>query len=315
MTEPAVVIEIARDDRSSPLAATLVTACTEALPAGPCALSGEAMPRADAAPAIAIVSWSADRRVARIEVARRGGGTSWVTRTVEFQIEDAPQERWRAVGLIVATLVGEAARAAAVAEKKRAVADLRTKAPATPGERRVATRKPAWIRHDVGWIDATARAGPAFDDGSWRIGAGLRGSFAPLEPPVFATAALEYATRPGRDAAVTARWFAMSAGFGLTISLDPAVVLGARLELLGENLHGEAIDEASGISDAGDRWLAGARAGADIAWMPRQWAGVVLGAEAWALRSGAQVLIGGEPVLRERPLGFALSLGARFAFR
>src|SRR5262245_60104522 len=69
MTAPVVVIEIAEPDRTSPFVATLLEACSKASLAGPCALAETS--GADDAPALAILQWQDDHRIAHLDVGLR----------------------------------------------------------------------------------------------------------------------------------------------------------------------------------------------------------------------------------------------------
>jgi hypothetical protein len=109
MPTPApVVIEMAAADAALPFAQVLVNACSAGLrDRGPCALEDAT---SSSARAIVIISWeSTGHFAAKIEVGlRQGGHADWSSRRVVFNTSDQEIERWRSVGLIVATLVGEA---------------------------------------------------------------------------------------------------------------------------------------------------------------------------------------------------------------
>src|SRR5258708_28666544 len=101
---PAVVVEMHASDASSSYAQVLVDACTEGLrDGGVCALDAGT---GDSSRAVAIVSWDGiHRSAAKIDVGvRRGAHADWLTRNVTFAASDAEVERWRSVGLIIATL-------------------------------------------------------------------------------------------------------------------------------------------------------------------------------------------------------------------
>src|SRR5439155_16058043 len=76
-------------------------------------------------PAIAIVAWDDEGHLAvRVEVGlRRGDQSEWLARQVSFRDSDAEIERWRAVGLIIATLVGEASSGAGASAPSPLVAE------------------------------------------------------------------------------------------------------------------------------------------------------------------------------------------------
>ena len=106
MALPIVVIEIAPPDAAVELEAALEHGCSEAVARGRCEVAhiGDDPAQPDA---IAIVSWQdAEQQSARVQVGLRRDGR-WLERTLTFEQRDAPVERWRAVGLAIATLVGE----------------------------------------------------------------------------------------------------------------------------------------------------------------------------------------------------------------
>src|SRR5580704_8130880 len=99
-------------DRAMPIVGAMVDACSRGV-AGRCVLSGEPL---DTEPtALAVVTWSdEEKRVVRVEVGlRREARAEWRVQAVTFRAEDAPAERWRSVGLVIATLVDESVQAAA----------------------------------------------------------------------------------------------------------------------------------------------------------------------------------------------------------
>src|SRR5579859_2623261 len=105
----AVVIEMHAQDAALPNARILVNACTEGLrEMGPCSLEDST---SSSAHAVVIVSWEGQgHTAAKIEVGVRHGGrgADWIARHVTFNATDAEPERWRSVGLIIATLVEQA---------------------------------------------------------------------------------------------------------------------------------------------------------------------------------------------------------------
>lgn len=107
---PAVVVDLGSQVRPAE-AAWVLSACNAAIIRGSCEL--EATPDAPAR-AVAIVRLRGRRTCVRIEVGLRDTErAAWSVREIEFSAKAPPRERWRTVGLALATLVGEveAARA------------------------------------------------------------------------------------------------------------------------------------------------------------------------------------------------------------
>jgi hypothetical protein len=106
---PAVVVDI--DSREVPvvLAEALVRACSSALPEGECAYEEE--DNGSPPPLVAVVAWKgAGERSVEIEVtATARGDSTRVSKSLRFRREDPRKERWRSVGLTIATLARELA--------------------------------------------------------------------------------------------------------------------------------------------------------------------------------------------------------------
>jgi hypothetical protein len=103
---PAVVVDLGNQVSPSEVGWVL-EACNAAIVQGTCELDsgpGSAPPRA-----IAIVRLLGDQgRSVRLEVGlQEEERASWSVREIEFSTQDPPRERWRSVGLVLATLVGE----------------------------------------------------------------------------------------------------------------------------------------------------------------------------------------------------------------
>src|SRR4051812_42837590 len=92
-------------DAPAEYAPAMVTACSQGLPEGKCALARETS-ESTPAEAVALVLWQGNQFLqVTVRVGRRG--TEWVTRNLSFTERDELRDRWTAVGLTVATLVGE----------------------------------------------------------------------------------------------------------------------------------------------------------------------------------------------------------------
>ena len=107
-TPAPIVIEMTASDAALPYAQVLVSACSSSVhDRGPCALGDVT---GESARVVVIVSWEGTGHfAAKIEVGvRQGTRADWRTRRVSFDATDQEIERWRSVGLIIATLVGEA---------------------------------------------------------------------------------------------------------------------------------------------------------------------------------------------------------------
>ncbi len=310
MPLPPVVIELSAADAASAHAGVMVAACTQAVADGECqtAVSDPADARA-----IAMVSWDPARTSVRIELGvKSGGSTRWVSRRLDFRDGDPEIERWRSVGLVVGTLVGEAEQE--VERTRVAESPKPGPTPSPPAARTidVSPTVPPPARPSLPptrlWLGVEAVVGPALDDGSWRTGAGVLALYDFPRAPVLGVGALRYVARPADDRDVAARWFGLSFGLGLHHAPLPQL----RLEVRGEALV-ERMDASVGgrrRDDAG-RWYPGGRlvlgAGARVG----DWVTFVFAGEFTGLSQGTVITLEDEVVGRAPPLTWALGLGVR----
>ena len=134
MLDSVVTIDIVPGDTSAEYAPAMVKACSQALPMGKCELANAAPENAEVE-AVAIVLWQGTESLqATVRVGRHG--SQWLARNLSFSAEDAPEDRWIAVGLTVATLVGDG-KAPELEPSKQAATLKLPPSPATdPGQQR-----------------------------------------------------------------------------------------------------------------------------------------------------------------------------------
>src|SRR5882724_1435592 len=108
MPLPLVVVEVPAQDRAAPESTVLLQACTKGLGSGRCELTEP--PNAGPVSAVAIVSWRDENRLsALVEVARlQQPSEGWRSEELRFKADDRRIERFRALGLAIATLYREA---------------------------------------------------------------------------------------------------------------------------------------------------------------------------------------------------------------
>jgi hypothetical protein len=282
---PTVVIDVPPADRPAAHAQVLADSCTRSLASeGKCALAVEGSEEQAQAEAVAIVSWADDdRRVARIEVGlRKAARGEWRARTIEFRKEDAPVERWRAVGLVIATLVGETIRArveAKASEPPQAAPPPGPK-PLSP-KREAPPQSPVRAPHDRLWLDVTALIGSGLDVAA-RRGAGLRVAWAPIDPPLYLALSGDY-TATSRDAmtGIAGQWLRVGGGVGAFVAMAHDLLrFDARLELLANHLTVDVVDPTSGAMDTGNAWVATGRLSLEAGVRLAPFLGVVAGGEA-----------------------------------
>jgi hypothetical protein len=306
---PVVVIEVAPPDAHPRFPAELSAACSDAVRRGRCVIAGQT-PAEEHPAAVAIVTWDGRQLAVRVQVGvRRAPGTRWLMRDMLFKEADQPVERWRAVGLTIATLVGElpghgqTAPAAQPPPKPAPPKPVRRKPPPRP--------LPAPVRAPRWWIEAGALLGPGLGAAGAPRGGGFAGGAYLLgELPLLAHVSLGYAARPADVRGLSVQFLTLQAGLGVRLELDAADLeldgrVGASLERVG------ASATRSGAEDSGSRLLPALHLGADVGWPARGFVAVVAGADAWALESPTRITIEGQPVGKVPGAGVLGRLGLR----
>jgi hypothetical protein len=252
---PLVLIEISPPDQPAELSRALVDACSSTVREGKCGLASDA--DAPAAAALAIVRWTdQDELEALVQVGvRKGTATNWQARTLRFVDTDLRVERWRSVGLTIATLVGETAKSKqdSVSREKRrrpdpaAAAPPRAAAsPPKPGSEDSSQRIEV---HQI-WVNLGATVGPGLGEGDLRLGGRIEAGWRPSRLPLILGPWVGYAVRLPDDQGVSARWLNAGITLGWTFELhsrwniEPRV--GARVEVMEA-----AVDSPSSRKDSG----------------------------------------------------------------
>lgn len=314
MPLPPVVIELSAADAQSVHAPTLVQACSSAVTEGGCQLG----PETGATRAVVIVSWDPEHRRAHLQIgAVRGGKDQWATRELYFRESDPLPERWKSVGLIIGTLVGEAEREQEAARKAEASAS--TPPPIAPASSQPKPTKAlptapepprsGRVWPDRVWLGVELAAGPALDDGSWRFGPGLMGMYEARELNLVALAGARYLQRPKDSHEVSMRWLELSLGPGVAYEPSPGLRLEGTTEALAQRV------DASAESDSGGNWALGMRIGITGGAEVGDFGAFTLGGHAAGLSRGTLVSVRGETVGRAPPLTFGASAGFRFRIR
>lgn len=324
-----VAVEIAPPDSPKESVAVLLAACTRAKRGGECVLAADVA--GGGTSAVAIVTWQGNAR-ALVEVGlRREGHPEWRTRTLEFDPNrDDLLERWRAVGFVVGTLANEeapstegdpertpkprestSAKAAGEATKRSEPEPKATQGVSletTSGDAVVAEDAPTFGRAR-GRLDVGASLGPAFDD--VRFGGLVRGEVQ-LPDPVRAQMTLRYLERPSGAEELRAQWITMSAGLGVGFGGE-RVEFGVALDGRAEYFAARA--ERRSTAEAETRWLAGAGAGATLAWMPSATFGFFAGGDLALMFGSTDVRVESRSLGTDGMLRYAGEAGIRFRLR
>ncbi|HVZ36515.1 MAG TPA: hypothetical protein VG963_28995, partial [Polyangiaceae bacterium] len=259
------------------LLAIALASCSEALGNQRCYEPSAPEVAAEPEAVIANVSWDPDWLSAQVELRRMKDQQPLAVRTVQFSAADPLEERFRALGLIIA------AHALSQVEKP----------PPAQAER-------ALLREG---LDMFVFGGAALDRGAGRAGLALRGWMRPGTWPLMMLLSVRGAYRPGEPRVM---WATATAGAGL--HLEPSArpfALESRLELVGQRTQVSATSDGQGRARAGAfRW--GGQFGLEIS--GRLWGRFWLfggGEVAW-LTPRVRVHVAGEPAGNESPFGWAL---------
>jgi hypothetical protein len=277
---PPIVVDLGPNVAAAELQHVL-EACNEVVAEGACLPQGE--PGAEEPRAIAVAR-TEDRaaRVVQIEVRLLHSEQPPLVRRLRFTREDPARERWRSVGLAIATLVGEGqraeqeqeARAAGEPEAGQEPPAAPPPAPPPPPVQAAATRddpeqavEPARpvIPLDGVFIGVGVFGGPALDDGSARVGASLRGGWS--SPAGFCVlGSASYSVRAVGTSSFSVSWLSLEAGVGYRFWLTDELSAALGLQVGVQQLRFEASARGEQSSRAVYNPLA--TLGVDGWWLP-----------------------------------------------
>ncbi|HVW24845.1 MAG TPA: hypothetical protein VHC69_05715 [Polyangiaceae bacterium] len=335
MPQALVAVEIAPPDAAPPLKQSLLDACSRAAEERCAEPQGEQEPNV-----VAIVSWK-DALHARVEVALRRE-QRWVVRTMGFGAQDAAEERWKAVGLVIGTLASlmahnkeppppevttpppapkdeppEPAPEAAPppAEPPKPVSLPPPPAPPEP-DHVVLEPLPApksVVAARRGFVGAAFVVGSALDRGSPRLGAELDGHLL-LGSDVYALVGAAYSASAARVDGVETSFVEAFLGLSYARDLGASFTGVLHAEALGERFS-PSIEDGGGGPTSGERWLGGARFGGDLYYWGANPAGFFVGAAAKWTAGATDVVADGAYVGSAPALGYVVRAGAAFGFR
>jgi hypothetical protein len=230
---PFVSVDVLPADIPAEYAPEMAAACTEALPEGSCVLAAS-LPESAQPNAVALVLWQ-DQRYLRVTVRVGRGDGQWLVRSLTFSEGDAPSERWIAVGLTVATLVGE------TQAKSRQV-------PAPDAGLPVTVERTPQLRSRRFEAALGALAGPGWNAGDPQFGgwlsAGFRWPATPLALHAFGSYALSNGPDPNGETLRT-RWLTLGVSAGVVGTLHALdVKASAAIELAFRQLRVELDDRS-----------------------------------------------------------------------
>lgn len=287
-----VIVDLGPDVSAAAIEIVL-DACNEAIQNGVCLPEGAAPEEAPRATAIA----RPDASVLRVHIEVRLGLSEqapWLVRELRFRAKDPTAERWRSVGLAIATLVGEeerrqaeeAAPEAAEAPEATAPEDASSEAtapeataPESPAPAPVSSAEarppPTIVSSDerdtlevgIPWASVFVGIGlfaaPGFDDGVWRLGGSARAGwgFAHGLSLLTSVDASWRASRVG----YTASWLSLSAGLAYRLRLSESASAAISLRGGAQQLRTAAL--ARGETTSRVNWNPAVALGIDGRWL------------------------------------------------
>jgi hypothetical protein len=272
-------------------AQALLEACNASLIYGRCELEGGAEPPEAVQ---AQVTWLEGDLGADIQVLL---GEPPPRRTLRFRKEDPLVERWRAVGLIIATLT-EVRRTELESEQLESLPLLPLSPllllPLRPVPKpAVASPAPAASATWARWWELGATAAPGLGGARGQLGgwAGLRQQLGAM--PVLGVVEASWAAGLPRPDGVKIHTVSVAAGVGVFLARNgwqPRV----RAELLGERRSASIMEDSTGQKDSGSRAVVGGRVGADF--LSPAWSrlSLLLGVDA-TVSARTAVLVRNEP--------------------
>jgi hypothetical protein len=330
MVQALVAVEIAPPDAAAPLKQSLLDACGRAAEERCAEPQGELEPNI-----VAIVSW-ADPLHARVEVALRRE-QRWVVRTMGFGAQDAPEERWRAVGLVIGTLASlmahnkepppqeEISTPPAPKEEPPAPAPTVVAPPPPTPPVQLSPPEPDHVvvqpRHEAtaeermrrGFVSASVVVGSALDRGSPRLGGELDGHLL-LGSGIYALAGAAYSASLARVGGVETTFAEAFLGLSYAHELGASFTSVIHAEALGERFS-PSIQDGNGGPSSGERWLGGARLGADVYFWRTEPVGFFLGVSAKWTAGVTDVRAQGDYVGSAPAFGYVIRAGAALGFR
>jgi hypothetical protein len=287
---------------SPELEAALVRACTAAVREGYCALDRDRpeMQRT----AVAVVRWSAQEHDVRIEFnAGIDDGSRVLSRSLSFTDADERIERWRTVGLTIATLAGEAEPAT-----EDNAPSTQTESPAARPERALPNQGTPSLEAPKLWLDAGGLVGTALDTASPRfgvwadVGARLGGS------AFVGVGGIDYSFARG-DPFLSVQWLSLAAGLGVQVgrSNRGLVFEGSALFFV-ERQQVSASDGARADADAVFGY--GGRGKTVLVWQLDVFS-PLLGAEGWVNAAPLRVLVHDQYAGTAPRAGAGIVLGVR----
>jgi hypothetical protein len=276
---PIVAIQVEQPPEASEWVAQMVTACTSGVSPNRCASADD--PEAPKASHLAYVSWLDEaKQHALIEVGTpdkpRG---HWRFQRLRFTTGDPPLDRWHAIGLTVATLVG-------TREPEPARKDLPPALAAQP----VAVEEHAEQPHPF-WLAVQGSLGTGFQGSHPAAGINLRVAYAVEAVPLFST--LTAGSRAASDGSVLGTWWDFGVGLGAYWQLSSVRASAAAL-VVAQSFRA-SVESSGGDEDSGTSATLGSGLLVELTWPSDGRVGFTLGGRGVWLRSPTEISVANQP--------------------
>jgi hypothetical protein len=343
---PYVAVEVAPERADESALRAMLDACSGALPRGECVSAAE-LPRSESPAAIAVVNWTDELHV-HLQVRVEASRPSTRVRDLTFSVKNPRPERFRSVGLAIATMADEFNVSAHLDDGTvPATADTtRQASPASDSVQAVAaspvpaaTAPPYAANAPAGSANVPAgseQAAPtstvvpnanasesrrfAFEAGalvgSGAAGAPRLGPFArvtyDVQPAFYVGAGFTSSFRTASSVPAMS-WNELLFGGGARTSAGEVRVEGG-VDVAVVSTAASAPSPVAGVSDRQNVWVPGVAFEGRLGWPARSALAVTLGVRAMWLAKAVVVTNAGEEVARVPAYNVGGTLGARFAF-
>jgi hypothetical protein len=301
LTDSVVIESSAFEPR---LAQATIDSCNTALGDGHCRAASQA---GAAAAWFVRIGWEdAEQLRARIEFRREPDAIEPdAVREIEFSQADAPEQRHKALGLIIAAYVVASMRSAPEPDRPEPSPSPPAPAP-EPAASAPAPRRFATWSGDLGLT-----AGPGLDRGEPRFGLMLRGVVRPFDIALGGLLSLRAARRFDTTPVL---WLSGSAGLALLLQTPSSpLAVETRAELVAQRMQAEARDPGSGERDEAGVWRLGGQVGLELQLRLADGFFLFGGADLGLLLPTVHIAVAGRRAGVEQALDWGGLLGLRYA--
>jgi len=297
---PAILVDISGPEPASAYVTTLLGACSSALRSGRCARAEpHAVPRTDE-----LVVHVTLRDELHFELLIDASAERpELTRALVFRGADAVEERFRSVGISIASLAG-AGRPTAEPQPT----------PAPPKAAPAATARARTLRAVPveSWrVSAGLQTGAGASDAAPRLGGFLSLARALPLRPTFGFVSARYAIGRASSSDIDLEWTTLGAGLGASLLRKPLAVR-VQVAALAQRVAAAATDSSSGQSSSASRWLGGGLVALELGWPGRGPLGAIFGAEAARVSGGTAVRLNQLAIAQIPALQWGFQVGLEY---